>query len=321
MQKNYMAFSIKESIEDGSVVLILKDEITGCKAVIYSFGALLNAFEIPYTGGLINIIDGYHSPADAKQNVVRGFKSAKLSPFVCRMKNGEYIFNGAKHKIDKFYLGDAAIHGLLFNESFIAKEKKATETEAAVTLSYTYYKVNEGFPFAYNATVTYTLAANNKLTLTTIVSNIGNSDMPLSDGWHPYFTLGVSIDELLVQFRSKRMLVFDDGLMPTGEYVDYNSFNEMKKFGNTVLDNCFELGGTNVAICNIKNETNGLLLSITPSKAYPYLQVYTPPHRKSIALENLSSAPDAFNNKIGLIILEPGEQKVFSTVYGVSVAK
>jgi aldose 1-epimerase len=45
------------------------------------------------------------------------------------------------------------------------------------------------------------------------------------------------------------------------------------------------------------------------------LQIYTPPHRKSIAIENLSSAPDAFNNKIGLIELGAEESHAFQTRY------
>jgi aldose 1-epimerase len=33
--------------------------------------------------------------------------------------------------------------------------------------------------------------------------------------------------------------------------------------------------------------------------------LYTPDHRKSIAIENLSAAPNCFNNKMGLHIMQP----------------
>jgi len=65
----------------------------------------------------------------------------------------------------------------------------------------------------------------------------------------------------------------------------------------------------------------GLELYIYPDRAYPYLQVYTPPHRKSIAIENLSSAPDAFNNKIGLIELGPEDSQAFQTRYRIAKIK
>jgi aldose 1-epimerase len=54
-----------------------------------------------------------------------------------------------------------------------------------------------------------------------------------------------------------------------------------------------------------------------PSDSYPYLQIYTPPHRKSIAIENVSGPPDAFNNGMGFVTLEPGQSALFTTTYKV----
>ncbi len=48
---------------------------------------------------------------------------------------------------------------------------------------------------------------------------------------------------------------------------------------------------------------------------YNYLQVFIPPSKKSIAVEPMTCAADAFNNKMGLIILNP--KKSFSTSCGV----
>jgi len=52
---------------------------------------------------------------------------------------------------------------------------------------------------------------------------------------------------------------------------------------------------------------------------YNFLQVYTPPHRKSIAIEPMTCAPNAFNNEQGLIILAPFES--FSASWGISMVK
>jgi aldose 1-epimerase len=46
--------------------------------------------------------------------------------------------------------------------------------------------------------------------------------------------------------------------------------------------------------------------------------VYTPPHRNTIAIENLSAIPDAFNNEIGLITLAPQANAIFSTIYKIT---
>src|SRR5256885_10054901 len=105
-----MTFSVYINEEDIFPVVHLKDEETKTEIVIYSFGALLNSFTV--NGGQ-NIIDGFNSWADAKENVTNGFKSCKLSPFVCRITKGKYVFNQHEYKTGKFFLGDESIHGLL----------------------------------------------------------------------------------------------------------------------------------------------------------------------------------------------------------------
>ena len=309
-----MAFSVSE--EGGlSPIIHLKDTESGCAAEIYSFGALLNAFTITSNGVTHNIIDGFSSPQQARENITAGFKSAKLSPFVCRVSAGKYTYNGTKHSINKFFLGTEAIHGLIYDAPFAIKEKGADDKNAWIILSYEYDNKHEGFPFKYNTEITYSLKKGGELSLTTSVTNLSENDMPLSDGWHPYFTLGGSVNNLIIQLNAKQMLEFSEKLVPTGDFIETTSFSTPQKLGNTFFDNCFVVDDTQEPACSIKNEANGLKLTITAVTGYPYLQVYTPPHRKSIAVENLSGAPDSFNNGIGLIIGKPFEQYIFATHY------
>jgi aldose 1-epimerase len=70
--------------------------------------------------------------------------------------------------------------------------------------------------------------------------------------------------------------------------------------------------------CTLTNEKQNIRLAIFANTNYPYLQVYTPPHRNSIAIENLSAAPDVFNNNMGLILLEAGESIGFSCAYEIN---
>jgi aldose 1-epimerase len=163
--------------------------------------------------------------------------------------------------------------------------------------------------------VTYTLSAHNMLSLQTRVTNTGTTSMPLNDGWHPYFTLGPSVNDLAVQFNSHTMLEFDNRLLPTGNFLRYEKFETLNAFGDTALDNCFLLRDFTAPSCILRDENTRLQLTIRADPSYPYLQVYSPPHRKSIAIENLSSAPDSFNNHMGLVIVKPGEQITFATSY------
>ncbi len=311
-----MKFSIDINTNEIFPVITLKNEEEKASVEVYTFGALLNNFTI---NDSINIIDGFVSPQDAKTNITKGFKSAKLSPFVCRMADGKYAFNDHEYKIDKFYLNKEAIHGLLFNELFSVADQDADDNNASVILEYNYTKQNEGFPFLYSCVITYTLETNNRLSIKTTIINNSNTAMPLSDGWHPYFSLGAKVDELSFQMNSEKLVEFTGKLVPTGKIIAYDNFQQPEIIGDTFLDNCFLLNENNAAACILRDDKSGLELSIWPDAAYPYLQVYTPPHRNSIAIENLSSTPDAFNNKMGLIILNVGEKAHFKTTYQAAI--
>ena len=88
------------------------------------------------------------------------------------------------------------------------------------------------------------------------------------------------------------------------------------------FDDCFLLDEMIAGpACILKDAEAGVQVEIWPDETYPYLQAYIPPHRRSIALENLSAPPDAFNNQINLLILQPEEAKTFTTTYAVTVLK
>src|SRR3954452_4898998 len=156
-----MPFSVLVDKKDLFPVIRLKDKTNNAEAEIYSFGAILKGFTIEAKNGKINIIDGFISPVDAKGTITKTFKSAKLSPFVCRLQKGEYTFDGKTHRVKKFYLGSEAIHGLLYDAPFTVKDYEADNNTAFVRLLYTYNKKEEGYPFAYSAEVVYTLKTDN----------------------------------------------------------------------------------------------------------------------------------------------------------------
>ena len=314
-----MSFSVQIDKEDLFAVIRLKDKSNNTEAEIYSFGAILNGFTVEAKKGKTNIIDGFTSLAGAKETITKSFKSAKLSPFVCRLKKGEYSFDDKTYKIKKFYLGAEAIHGLLYDAPFTVKDHGADYDSAFIRLLYTYDKKEEGYPFAYYVEVVYVLKTDNTLSIQTLVINNSESDMPLNDGWHPYFQLGETVDDLLVQFNSNSMVEFSSDLLPTGKFIPYPKFQGMESFGDTFLDNCFVLKDNSLPACILKDKKMQMQLSIITDTSYPYLQVYTPPHRKSIAIENLSSAPDSFNNGMGLIVVKPGEQYSFATSYQIAL--
>ena len=95
-----MAFTINITEKEIFPVIHLKNETEETSVEIYAFGALLNSFKAKSS---TNIIDGFASPQDAMDNITNGFKSAKLSPFVCRIANGKYVYNDHPYAINKFF--------------------------------------------------------------------------------------------------------------------------------------------------------------------------------------------------------------------------
>ena len=300
-------------------VIFLSDTEHNTSVEIFAKGAMLNAFIVTTANGKQqNIIDGYISEQDYKENS-NWFKSAKLSPFVCRLYKGMYVHNEITYKTGKYFIGEEALHGLLYNLVFEIKDYGSNDEYAYARLSYDYNNIAEGFPFQYLCTVNYKFYAGSLLLIETIIKNLSAVSMPVNDGWHPYFTLGGNLNEYELSIHSNAALEYNEQLLPTGKLIADNPFERPAILGKTVLDNSFLLKDFSRAACTLKNKENNLCLEIFADESYPYFQVFTPDHRKSIALENLSSALDSFNNKMNLVILQAGEEKKFSVKYKVSV--
>ncbi len=304
--------------KDGFEIVLLKDESSGTTVeVIPACGAILHGFAVLQNGKAINVIDSYASKEEfAEEFEALGFKSAKLSPFVCRLRNGEYKYGEKQYHVNKFYLGENAIHGLIYDEPFKVINQGASDSKAFIEMMHEYRGKDPGYPFSFDCKVRYELSYGNQLSVQTTVINRDEGIIPICDGWHPYFTFGKTINDCQLEFQSKEMVVFDDEFLPTGKLNAYQDFGSLRKIDKTFFDNCFTV---NFAECQpmlvFREPEIGLQLEISPAPSYPYLQVYTPPHRNSIAFENLSAAPDAFNNGMGLISLLQGEEKVFETRY------
>ncbi len=311
-------FSITSSSRQGFDIVTLTDESSRTTVDILPYcGALLHGFTILHKGAEVNVVSSYTSQQELKESFeANGFKSAKLSPFVCRLKNGSYHYGEKDYKVNKFYLGEHAIHGLIYDKAFSILSQDSDSEKASVELLYEYRGEDAGYPFHYDCKVTYTLAADNNLTIRTNIINKDAGMIPVADGWHPYFTFGKKIDACQLEFQSKAMLEFDEGLIPTTELIPYQEFGSLKAIDDQFFDNCFTV---NFAECQpmlvFRDPESKLQLQISPDKSYPYLQIYTPPDRNSIAFENLSAAPDAFNNGLGLVSLAAGQQVNFTTSY------
>lgn len=310
-------FIIESLQENGFDKKVLIDRSSQTRVeIIPDCGAMLHAFVIQDNGRLLNVIESYKNKNEYDGELeIKGFRGLKLSPFPCRLSDGKYRFNGKEYFLPANLSNGAVIHGLLYNRSFDVIGQEATGESATLQLMYEYKGDKKGYPFAYNCKVEFTLRSGNDLSIVTTIENAGDSLLPIADGWHPYFTFGRSVDDLELSFCSQETLEFKN-LIPTGKILPDHRFLQPARIGKQEIDNSFVLDfSKSQPMCVLRDPDIRWQLEIYPEKSYPYLQVYIPPHRLSIALENLSAPPDSFNNGIGLATLSPGEHIAFRTKY------
>ena len=308
-----MQFQIKQSTINHVTLIQLQDIEFGVTIDILTRGALINSWLIRQGDKSQQFIMGNPLNA-AKEFESQGFRSAKMSPYVCRLFKGQYAHLNTTYTMDRFYMGEHAIHGIMYDADFKIQATEANEHQATVILVHHYLGSDQGYPFPFTMHVKWILEKNNKVSVQTTVINDAAISIPIVDGWHPYFTLGESIDHCTLQFSSKGKMEYDKDLLPTGNIIEDARFSNGLKIGSLQLDDGYALDTENSS-CTLQNEQ--FILKINPSSLYPYLQLYIPPDRNSMAIENLSGAPNAFNNKIGLQLLKPQDNIVFETSYQV----
>ncbi len=315
-----MEFTISTLREQQLEKVILTDPANGTEIVILpQYGAMLHAFIVETGHGRRhNIIDNYSSAAETEQQLATSYKSSKLSPFACRIPAGKYRYEDREFELENKFMDGTAIHGLLYNKAFKKTDQFSDEHMGSVAFKYNYKEEDDGYPFSYSCEIRYTLLPQQTLQLQTTLTNLDDLPIPMMDGWHPYFTLEGKTDDWLLYFNAASMVEFDNRLVPTGRLLPYHTFNTARPVADTVLDNCFLLQpDSSQAACTLRNAQTGLQLNLFPASSYPYLQIYTPPDRQSIAIENLSGAPNAFNNNMGLLMLQPRHTQTFTVHYQV----
>ena len=309
-----MSFSISVDKTGNYAAITLKDLNSGCEAEVFSFGALLNRFAIPVEGKYRNVIDGYHAAEDAVENLVPWFRSAFLSPFPGRIQNGRYLFKDQSYRIEKYYQGPNALHGLLFDAVYEIREMKELQDECFVILKHIYTGTDRGYPFPYISEIRYRLVPGQRLEVTSTICHFNADVIPYAEGFHPYFKLGGSTDDWTLQLDSSERLAVNARQIPTGELVNDVRFLSGSPLSGLDLDDTFTLKKTpGKPAASLSGE--GLCVRIFPGRTLPYIQVFIPDHRENVALECVSGVPDCFNSGKGLMLLQPKEKYSFCTVY------
>ncbi len=272
------------------------DENISCK-IFPNLGASLQEFIV----NKVKIIDGITIDDSGLEDYKNTYKSSILFPFPNRVQDGIYVFKQEAYQleINEKSLHNA-IHGLVFDKAFQVEQSEVKNNQANLTLSYSSDGILPGFPFAFKFSVHYIFNATGDVTVGFTVENTGEKSFPFGFGWHPYF-VSENQEKSNLSFKGKERFINSERNIPI-EYVP-SKLEDIFIVGSQIFDDAFT---TKTAEVTLENETYKVGLDFE-NKTDPYLQIYTPPHRKTIAIEPMTCPADAFNNKYGLKVLAPKE--------------
>jgi aldose 1-epimerase len=265
----------------------------------------VNVLDIVFGGK--SILDGYASPEELAEG--KWGKSTVLFPFPNRLDGGRYTWRGKQYQfpINNAATGNA-IHGFVREETFRPEYVFLAQDRAHIRCSYEYGGHRAYYPFPFLMELEFAISDSGSFEMEVEIENLHSEPIPVGFGWHPYFRLADSADAHGLQLPACERVAINERMIPTGQRVPYHDFSRKKRVGETVLDTCFAVS-TKRGAYSLKLFGDGDVLSVrAPATTFPFFQVFTPPHRQSIALEPMSCNVDAFNNGEGLVALAPGEK-------------
>jgi aldose 1-epimerase len=280
---------------------ILQNKKGDMIAVVPAFGA--NLLDVQFSN--ISVLDGYHTPEDLIKN--KWSKNIILFPFPNRLRDGKYQYGGKTYQFD---INNAsthnAIHGFSKNVEMHVSNVEVKKEFASIMCTYTHAGTHKAYPFHFSFSITFILRGGS-LEIEMSFTNTDKVALPVGLGWHPYFRISDTSDATALQMPDCQLIDIDERMLPTGKKTLFTDFEKLKKIGDTTLDNGFYITNrTKKAEVILKSDKGTLTYwQETGAAKWNFLQVFTPPHRQSIALEPMTCNIDAFNTQDGLVHLLP----------------
>lgn len=143
------------------------------------------------------------------------------------------------------------------------------------------------FPFPHVVDVTATVD-DGRLELATAVTATGDLGVPISFGYHPYFSLhGTARNRWRLRVPDRAHLLLDDRGIPTGERRDEGA--EVRPLGRRTFDDLFALSGDRVTALLAED----MSITLSSDDCYPYMQLFAPPRRRFLCIEPMTAPTNA----------------------------
>lgn len=327
---------------------------SGMTVKIMEYGGTVIELKAPDRYGVYSdVIGGYDSLRSYLG--ADGYQGAIIGRWGNRIAEGKFSVDGKEYTLAKNN-GNNHLHG--GTEGFNAKMwnvETVDSDEPSLILSYLSVDGEEGYPGNLNVKVTYTLSADNALSINYVA--VTDKKTPINLTNHTYFNLGGyasgSIRSHILTLDASTYLPTDAGLIPTGEIKDVDGtpfdFRLPKEIGRDMdcddpdikkaggYDHCFNFSGgqtvTPVKRAELYEPVSGRLMEVYTNQ--PCVQLYTGNFLKNaefpfkggykqvpqtfLCLET-QHMPDSVNHaNFTDSILAPGEKYDFTTVYKFTV--
>lgn len=152
-----------------------------------------------------------------------------------------------------------------------------------------------GFPFAHRLTLEVDQAPD-RIAIVTTLAPTTDAGVPVSFGFHPYFTLpGVARSDLVLRTPAMTKLLLDERSLPTGEHERISARHT--RLGTEPLDSHFTDLGPHPTFTLAGG---GHELTVELLEGYTHLQLFSPPNRPIVAIEPMTAPIDALRSGDGL---------------------
>jgi aldose 1-epimerase len=323
-------FSVESEQLGPHEVVILRDVERGRRIRVARRGAALISLEQAVDGAIRQLADGYRDSAEVESRPSSRF--AIMAPFANRIADARYAFDGRSYDLQPGVEGTqrASRHGFVRGVDFDIAIQHVDEAGAHVTFATSAIRPGafEGYPFAIDLVVTYTLDARG-LTLQAGMRNVGDAAAPCFFGWHPYFRVGDgAIYTWELQIPAETLVRTDTDYIPLDGARAYQplddappalDFRRAKPIGSTEINHAYAdlvKDADGRARTTLRDPASGMRIHMWQERGVMLAftaDTVTHDVRRSVALEPMESMSNAFNRAdcAGAIRLEPGEERQF----------
>ncbi|MGZ6825810.1 MAG: aldose 1-epimerase family protein [Mycobacteriales bacterium] len=274
------------------------------EAVVTEVGGGLRRYDVAGQ----EVVDGFVQDA-----LCDGGRGQTLLPWPNRVAGGRWSWDGADLQLP---LTEAkagnAIHGLTRWLSWELVESTTHSAHLRVRLA-----AQPGWPFPLLCELRYALGPDG-LTVDTLVTNTGTTVSPAAAGAHPYLSARGHVDDCVVTVPATTWRPTDERGIPTGvEAVEGTDrdFRSARPVGGLLLDTAYGglLRAPDGRVRVDLARPDGSSARLWAGEGYEHLQVFSgdtlAPHRRrqGLAVEPMTSPPNALQTKEDLPALEPGE--------------